>query len=234
MSAPSRTGPNPDAVLDLRAYLGEFNPFGLKQMAAGWEAEGVGWIVGVGDDPATSEAAIEASWSLRSTVAGVGLSPRALPANGVTRAAEIEDLAVIAELATDPQVAVITDAGVDEAADAPMELQEDAFRFLLDVAATTSRSVLVDWRAPTSRLIEIWDSVPRTPRAAILDPEASAAEVKVLLERGFYFSISPKHAGVVDASASGAELLRAIPAERLFVHSNARGASETSDAPRRR
>jgi Tat protein secretion system quality control protein TatD with DNase activity len=231
VSVPSRTGPHPDAVLDLHAYLGEFEPFGLKQLAAGWEADGVGWIVGVGDDPTTSEAAIDASWSLRNTVAGVGLHPRCLPAEGASTAAEIEDLAAIAELATDPQVAVITDVGVDEAAPAPIALQEDAFRFLLDVAATTSRSALVRWKAPASRLIEVWDSVSRKPRAALLDFEGSTAEAEALLGRGLYFSLSPQAVGIGTSAAVNTEVLRAVPAERLFVHSDARSSSDNGSAP---
>src|SRR3990170_3285062 len=112
MPRPIRVG----LVLDLHAHLGAFNPFALKGLWDGWTANGVGWMVGVGVDVPMSEAAIDAAWSLADTVAGVGLHPTRIP-SGAASAQDVEEIGVLAELATDPQVAVISDCGIHEAAE---------------------------------------------------------------------------------------------------------------------
>jgi TatD DNase family protein len=218
--ATPETGPT---VLDLHAYLGEFDPFALKPLADRWEAAGVGWMIGVGDDVPTSEAAVDAAWSLPNTIAGVGLHPTKIPAHSGS-AADLEELAALEELATDPQVAVISDLGVDDAADAPRDLQEDVFRSVIDIAVANSRSLLLDWQAPVAQLLELWDGLPpgQRPRAALLTFAGTAAEAEELLERNFYFSVSPEAVGIPGRAATAAEVLTTVPADRLFVHSSAR------------
>jgi Tat protein secretion system quality control protein TatD with DNase activity len=199
------------AVIDLHAYLGEFDPFGLKPLADQWEAAGVGWVIAVGDDVATSEAALDAAWSLPNTIAGVGLHSTKIPASGVD-----DELATLAELATDPQVAVLTDVGVDDRAEASHELQEDVLRAVAEIAVANKRSLLIDWPGPAAALLELWASLDRTPRAALLTFAGDTAEAQRLLENGFYFSVSPE----ADQGA-----LVSVPADRLFVHSSARAAN---------
>ena len=205
------------SVLDLHAYLGSFDPWGLKPLSDEWHEAGVGWIVGVGDDVATSEAAVEAAWSLPDTVAGVGLHPQRIGTNG-----HGDQLEALAELATDPQVAVISDVGVDTAVEASQGAQEEVFRAVLEIASQNSRSLLIHWHAPATRLLEIWGEIGgEPPRAAMLDFQGESAEMDELLDRGFYFSVSLDGAG----AASG------IPDERLFVHSSARPDDGTSGPP---
>jgi TatD DNase family protein len=208
-------------VLDLHAYLGEFDPFGLKPLAGEWEAAGVGWIVGVGNDVPTSEAAVDAAWSLPNTIAGVGLHPTRISADGTEATEQLE---AISELATDPQVAVISDVGVDETAEAPRELQEEVLGGIFDVAVANSRSLLIHWNAPVARLLGMWDqlSYSQPPHAAILGFAGDAAEAQQLVERNFYFSISPQAVGIPGTATTPADVLRLIPAERLFTHSSAR------------
>jgi TatD DNase family protein len=213
-------------VLDLHAYLGEFDPFGLKPLADGWEAAGVGWIVAVGDDIPTSEAAVDAAWSLPNTIAGVGLHPSRLPANGGSVADDLEEVASLAELATDPQVAVITDVGIDVDAEAPRELQEAVLRRAIEVAADNSRSILLVWNDDFDGLVGLWASLDRPPHAALLGFTGTAAQAGQLLECGFYFSLSPESVGLVGDGALADDVLAQLPADRLFVHSNTRNGGE--------
>lgn len=217
----------PPVVLDLHAYLGEFEPFGLKPLYDQWEAAGVGWIIGVGDDVPTSEAAVDAAWSLPNTIAGVGLHPKRIPADGARSADQLKEVVAIGELATDPQVAVISDVGADAAADAPRDLQEDVFRALVEIAVANRRSLLVHWSAPIHRLLELWDGLTysQPPNAAILAFDGNAAEAQELLDRNFYFSISPEADGTLGPATTATEVLGLIPAERLFVHSSARSSN---------
>ncbi len=214
-------------VPDLHAYLGEFNPFGLKAMVDQWAAAGVGWIVGVGYDVETSEAATEAAWALPNTVAGVGLHPKRIGVDGAPPAEAIE---AIAELATDPQVAVISDVGVDESADAPPDLQEEVFLQMIDVALANERSVLIHWNRSLGGLLETWDRAIRNRplRAAILSFGGRREEAQELVDRGFYFSISPEAMGVAGPAAMPGDALSVVPEERLFIHSNARAGKPES------
>ena len=179
-------------VPDLNAYLGEYEPFGLQPRALEWDASGVGWIVAVGNDLATSEAAVDVAWSLQNTIAGVGLHPRRFSANDAGSAGELEELSELAELASDPQVAVISDVGVDETVEAPLSLQMDVLKVLLDIAKANSRSVLLHWNAPVGDLLEFWDQYDRPPRTAILGFRGKAEQAQELIDRSFLLLHLPR------------------------------------------
>ena len=230
MTSPSTSGA--PKVTDLHAYIGEFDAFGLKPLSSAWEQAGVGWIIGVGSDGATSEAATDAAWSLPNTIAGVGLHPRRIPGDtSPETVATLEDLEAITELASDPQVAVISDAGLDESASAPLETQQRVFAAMVELAVTHGRSLLARWHAPVDGLVEFWEELParRRPPAALLSFNGDAKDLERLIELGFYFSLSPEAVGVRNAASVDRDVLERIPDERLFIHSSARPTDGNGD-----
>lgn len=177
-------------------------------------AAGVGMIINVGSDEASSEAAVTLSEAHPQLWAAVGVHPHA--AAGVST----HYLSSLAGLATNRRVLAIGEVGLDFYRDlSPRLRQEQVFREQLGLAAELNKPVVIHSREAHSRTLQILRETA-LPRAGIAHCfSGSLQDLSSFLKLGFYISI----AGPVTYPRSHElrALIREIPADRLLLETDA-------------
>lgn len=202
-------------LIDTHAHL-NFPQFqaDLAQVLARAREAGVGMIINVGSDEASSEAAVALSEAYPQLWAAVGVHPHA--AAGVSPRYRSK----LAGLAANRRVLAIGEIGLDFYRDlSPRDIQEQVFREQLELAAELNKPVIIHSRAAHSKTLQVLREM-RPPRAGIAHCfSGSPKDLAAFLELGFYISI----AGPVTYPRSNdlRALLKEIPADRLLLETDA-------------
>jgi TatD DNase family protein len=174
---------------------------------------GVEWVVCVGTDLETSRAAVAHAERHEDVHATVGLHPHDADRLG-------SEWPALVELANDPHVVAIGEAGFDlHYLHSPFEAQEAAFRAQIQLAHATDRALVIHSREAwddTFRVLEA-EGVPR--RTVFHCFTGGPEEARRALDLGTYLSFS----GIVtfksaDDVRAAAEL---APLERVLVETDA-------------
>ena len=180
-------------------------------------SSGIGAVINVGIDIASTKAAIKLAESHPGIYAAAGFHPHNV--TGIKYA----DIDQIAQLAGHPRVVAIGEVGLDFHRDySPREAQLWAFRRQLEMAAELSLPVVIHCREAEAELIPIvkdWAlSLKGNPVGVIHCFNGDAAAAQTYLDMGFYISLGayigyPKSRGLHD-------VIKSVPQDRLLVETD--------------
>ncbi|GAA1172562.1 TatD family hydrolase [Corynebacterium glaucum] len=152
---------------------------------------GVERICTVGDGLEEAELALQAAHFNDRVVAACAIHP--------TRAQELDDGARsrLAEMAADPRCVAVGETGIDTYwlkhdpdRTAPLEVQEEALRWHIDLAVQSGKALMIHNREGDAELMRILDDSPR-PEHVILHCFSSPIEVaREALDRGYVLSFA--------------------------------------------
>lgn len=183
-------------------------------------AAGVGKICTVGDGLAEAEAALAAARHHERVYAACAIHP--------TRAHELDDAARerVAELARDPRCVAVGETGLDTywithapERTAPLEVQEEALRWHIDLAVETGKALMLHNREADEDLLRVLADAP-SPRRTILHCFSSPLEMaREAIDRGYVLSF----AGNVTFKRNGElrEAARITPPGQLLIETDA-------------
>lgn len=195
----------------------------VKEIMDRAEAVGVRQVCTIGDGIEETERAVEAAHVDPRVWAAVAVHP--------TLAHTVDDAvkARLVEMSRDPRVVAIGETGLDtywigketdgEPAAPPLEVQEEAFRWHIDLAVESGKALMIHNREADGELMAVLDDAPR-PKNVILhcfsSPLAVAEEA---LSRGYVLSFS----GNVSFKGNGdlREAARVAPAEQILIETDA-------------
>ena len=175
-------------------------------------AAGIEWMVSVGTDLATSQAAVALARTHPEVHATVGLHP-----HDATRLGEEWDALV--ELAADPAVVAIGEAGFDLYYEhSPLAAQEEAFRAQIRLAHTTDRALVIHSRDAWDHTFRVLEDEGVPPRTVFHCFTGGPEEAQRALDLDTFLSFS----GIVTfASASNVRAAAALaPRERVLVETD--------------
>ncbi|HPU00763.1 MAG: TatD family hydrolase [Firmicutes bacterium] len=202
-------------LIDSHAHLNfpEFEP-DLDQVLSRAREAGVGMIINVGADEASSARAVELSESYPQLWAAVGVHPHAA-AEASPRYRE-----KLAALAANRRVLAVGETGLDFYRNlSPRPVQEKVFREHLELAAELNKPVIIHSRDAHPRTLQLLREM-RPPRGGIAHCfSGTSRDLDAFLELGFYISI----AGPVTYPRAHElrALLKDIPADRLLLETDA-------------
>jgi TatD DNase family protein len=210
-------------IVDCHARLEALARAGVDLRAAcsEWQAAGVSRVLSTSADLESSQASVELAWSVPRVRIGVGVAPSRI----ADRPPSDEELAELREIASDPLVVAIGEIGLDAEDSDVAAIQEEAVLQLLRLAADRGLPVIISCSVEVSRLIDLWDRIStRRPGAVIALGEVEPADpagVEALVDRRFYLSLGPDAVGLAAGDGVPERVVRAIPEDRLLVHSGA-------------
>jgi len=188
------------------------------QLAGGAEhverarAAGVEWMVCVGTDLETSQAAMTLAGSHRDVFAAVGLHPHDASKLGA-------DWGMLEPLAVSDGCIAIGEAGFDLYYEhSPRDEQETAFRFQIRLARHTGKPLVIHSRDAWNDTFRVLDDEGVPERTIFHCFTGGPEEAAAALERGCYLSFS----GIVSFKNADAlrEAARLTPADRLLVETD--------------
>ncbi len=183
-------------------------------------AAGVERICTVGDGLAEAELALEAAHAHESVFAACAIHP--------TRALELDDDARsrLTAMANDERCVAVGETGIDtywlqhdEEGTAPLDVQEEAFRWHIDLAVESGKALMIHNREGDAEILRILQDAPK-PEHVILHCFSSPLEVaREALERGYVLSF----AGNVTFKRNEElrEAARLAPAGQLLIETDA-------------
>ena len=164
----------------------EVDAFVERALAAGVER-----ICTVGDGLEEAELALQAAHFNERVFAACAIHP--------TRAHELDDVARarLTEMAADERCVAVGETGIDTywlkhdaEGTAPLEVQEDAFRWHIDLACESGKALMIHNREGDAEMLRILDSAPR-PEHVILHCFSSPLDVaREAIERGYVLSFA--------------------------------------------
>ena len=164
----------------------EVDAFVERALAAGVER-----ICTVGDGLEEAELALQAAHFNKRVFAACAIHP--------TRAHELDDgaRARLTEMAADERCVAVGETGIDTywlkhdaEGTAPLEVQEDAFRWHIDLACESGKALMIHNREGDEEMLRILDSAPR-PEHVILHCFSSPLDVaREAIERGYVLSFA--------------------------------------------
>lgn len=193
----------------------EIDAFVQRAVAAGVER-----ICTVGDGLDEAELALEAAHLNERVFAACAIHP--------TRAHELDDdaRARLQTMAADARCVAVGETGIDTywikhdaERTAPLDVQEEAFRFHIDLAVKTGKALMIHNREGDAEIMRILDDAPR-PEHVILHCFSSPLDVaREAIERGYVLSF----AGNVTFKRNEElrEAARLAPAGQLLVETDA-------------
>ncbi|NJJ04756.1 TatD family hydrolase [Corynebacterium coyleae] len=193
----------------------EIDAFVQRAVAAGVER-----ICTVGDGLDEAELALEAAHLNERVFAACAIHP--------TRAHELDDdaRARLQAMAADARCVAVGETGIDTywlkhdaERTAPLDVQEEAFRFHIDLAVKTGKALMIHNREGDAEIMRILDDAPR-PEHVILHCFSSPLDVaREAIERGYVLSF----AGNVTFKRNEElrEAARLAPAGQLLVETDA-------------
>lgn len=183
-------------------------------------AAGVERICTVGDGLAEAELALEAAQHHERVFAACAIHP--------TKAHTLDEQARerLRELAQDPNCVAIGETGIDTywlthdpERTAPLEVQEEALRFHIDLAVETGKTLMLHNREGDEDLMRILADAPAAPKVMLHCFSSPLEVAKEAIERGYVLSF----AGNVTFKRNE-ELRQAAalaPAEQLLIETDA-------------
>lgn len=135
-----------------------------------------------------------------------------------------ERLAAVEQLLRHEQVVAVGECGIDRACTVPLPLQEQAFAAQLELAARYAKPVVLHVVHATDRLLHFAAQRPVHTRWVVHGFSGGAATLQQLLRVGLCVSFGARF---------HAEAVRACPADRLFVESDAGTDRQLADTYRR-
>ncbi|WP_156230360.1 TatD family hydrolase [Corynebacterium occultum] len=154
-------------------------------------AGGVEKLCTVGDGLAEAEAALAAAQHNQRVYAACAIHP--------TRAHELDEVARarLSEMARDPRCVAVGETGLDTywikhdpERTAPLEVQEEALRWHIDLAVETGRTLMVHNREADEQLMRVLADSPR-PRHVMLHCFSSPMEMaRQAVDRGYILSFA--------------------------------------------
>ncbi|QXB17994.1 TatD DNase family protein [Corynebacterium coyleae] len=193
----------------------EIDAFVQRAVAAGVER-----ICTVGDGLDEAELALQAAHLNERVFAACAIHP--------TRAHELDDdaRARLQTMAADPRCVAVGETGIDTywlkhdaERTAPLDVQEEAFRFHIDLACESGKALMIHNREGDAEIMRILDDAPR-PEHVILHCFSSPLDVaREAIERGYVLSF----AGNVTFKRNEElrEAARLAPAGQLLVETDA-------------
>ncbi|WP_311390441.1 TatD family hydrolase [Corynebacterium haemomassiliense] len=164
----------------------EVDAFVERALAAGVER-----ICTVGDGLEEAELALQAAHFNERVFAACAIHP--------TRAHELDDgaRARLTEMAADERCVAVGETGLDTywlkhdaEGTAPLEVQEEAFRWHIDLACESDKALMIHNREGDAEMLRILDSAPR-PEHVILHCFSSPLDVaREAIERGYVLSFA--------------------------------------------
>ena len=164
----------------------EVDSFVERALAAGVER-----ICTVGDGLEEAELALQAAHFNERVFAACAIHP--------TRAHELDDVARarLTEMAADERCVAVGETGIDTywlkhdaEGTAPLEVQEEAFRWHIDLACESGKALMIHNREGDAEMLRILDSAPR-PEHVILHCFSSPLDVaREAIERGYVLSFA--------------------------------------------
>ena len=164
----------------------EVDAFVERALAAGVER-----ICTVGDGLDEAELALQAAHFNERVFAACAIHP--------TRAHELDRdaRARLTEMAADERCVAVGETGIDTywlkhdaEGTAPLEVQEEAFRWHIDLACETGKALMIHNREGDAEMMRILDSAPR-PKHVILHCFSSPLDVaREAIERGYVLSFA--------------------------------------------
>ena len=164
----------------------EVDAFVERALAAGVER-----ICTVGDGLEEAELALQAAHFNERVFAACAIHP--------TRAHELDDVARarLTEMAADERCVAVGETGIDTywlkhdaEGTAPLEVQEEAFRWHIDLACESGKTLMIHNREGDAEMMRILDSAPR-PEHVILHCFSSPLDVaREAIERGYVLSFA--------------------------------------------
>jgi TatD DNase family protein len=209
-------------LVDTHAHL-DFDRFDDDRAAVieRAQAAGVGAIITVGTDVASSRAAVELAAQNDSVYATVGMHPHD------ARVLDGEALAELRGLGQRPEVVAVGEIGLDFYRDrSPRDVQRRAFRAQLAWAAALGKPVVIHDRDAHDEIMTVlsdWardqDGTPLEGRVGVLHTfSGDASMARRAVDVGFYISVSGP---VTYRNAHDlAEAVRAVPLDRLLVETD--------------
>ena len=196
------------AHLDSERYDGDREEVIARALSAG-----VGAIVTVGVDLASSRAAVALARNYPPVYATVGIHPHEAAAVGP------DDLAELARLTADPVVVAVGEIGLDFYRNwSPPEKQREVFLAQLDLARRTEKPVVIHDRDAHVEIMSILKSNADGLRGVLHCFSGDQAMAYEALEMGFYASLAGP---VTFANARKLqELARQLPLSGLLVETD--------------
>ena len=164
----------------------EVDAFVQRAVAAGVER-----ICTVGDGLEEAELALQAAHFNERVFAACAIHP--------TRAQELDDAARarLTDMAADERCVAVGETGIDTywlkhdaEGTAPLEVQEEAFRWHIDLACESGKALMIHNREGDAEMMRILDSAPR-PEHVILHCFSSPLDVaREAIERGYVLSFA--------------------------------------------
>lgn len=194
MSKKPRPTPVPaeriDGLIDAHTHLSSCKDPDAELVARAAEA-GVGRICTVGDGLAEAEAALEIAKRHEHVYAACAIHP--------TKAHELDDAARarLTELAADDNCVAIGETGIDTYwlthdpdRTAPLDVQEEALRWHIDLACETGKALMIHNREGDAELMRVLADAPQ-PEHVILHCFSSPLDVaREALDRGYVLSFA--------------------------------------------
>lgn len=183
-----------DGLIDAHTHLASCGAHSAEEIDAFVEralAAGVERICTVGDGLEEAELALQAAHFNERVFAACAIHP--------TRAHELDDdaRARLTEMAADERCVAVGETGIDTywlkhdaEGTAPLEVQEEAFRWHIDLACESGKALMIHNREGDAEMMRILDSAPR-PEHVILHCFSSPLDVaREAIERGYVLSFA--------------------------------------------
>lgn len=181
-------------LIDAHTHLASCGAYSAEEVDSFVEralAAGVERICTVGDGLEEAELALQAAHFNERVFAACAIHP--------TRAHELDDVARarLTEMAADERCVAVGETGIDTywlkhdaEGTAPLEVQEDAFRWHIDLACESGKALMIHNREGDAEMMRILDSAPR-PEHVILHCFSSPLDVaREAIERGYVLSFA--------------------------------------------
>jgi TatD DNase family protein len=220
--------PAPDAlpipVVDNHVHLdiardGEQAPTVAEAIAAA-AAVGVTRLVQVGCDPAGVRFTREVVERYAALLGGVAVHPNEVPRLATSGALD-DALAEVEALATHPRIRVVGETGLDYFRTGPdgIPLQQNAFRWHIDLAKRTGRALQIHDREAHDDVLRILDEEAAPPHTVLHCFSGDVRMARTAVERGYFLSF----AGTVTFKNASAlrDALAVTPLENLLVETDA-------------
>jgi TatD DNase family protein len=221
---PPAPDPLPIPVVDNHAHLdiareGE-EPFPPGDAIAAAAAVGVTRLVQVGCEPSSVRLTGGLVEKYAALLGGVAVHPNEVPR--LTAIGGLDDaLAEVEALASHPRIRVVGETGLDyfRTGAEGIPLQQNAFRWHIDLAKRTGRALQIHDRDAHDDVLRILDEEGAPPRTVLHCFSGDARMARAAVERGYLLSF----AGTVTfKNASGLrDALAVTPLENLLVETDA-------------
>ncbi|MGI9179707.1 MAG: TatD family hydrolase [Longimicrobiaceae bacterium] len=200
-------------LIDSHAHLTDERLFAeADEIVERARAVGVHQIVTIGTTPENSRQAIELASRLPGVFATVGIHPHSADA------ADEDAFAQVEALARSPRVVALGETGLDYFYDnSPRQVQRSSFAHHLELARTLELPVVVHSRDADEDLRAILAEAAGGTRGVLHCFTGGRELMEAALAAGWYISFSGM---ITFRSFADAELLRAVPLDRILVETD--------------